>query len=146
MCIRDSPSSGGTDPSAPRSRPEGPAPMPDLDLLACLGWDDAWSSALTAHLVSSGRRSAAQLAPARVSRADRDSCDVLAPGPDGLRTLTAAWSAPVQRASRIDPTTAPVTGDWVVLATTPDVVARPAVDGVLPRRSAVDGGACHDVG
>jgi len=111
--------------------------MPDLDLLACLGWDDAWSSALTAHLVASDRRSAARLAPARVSRADRDSCDVLAPGPDGLRTLTAGWGASVQRASRIDPTTAPVTGDWVVLATPHDVAARPAVDAVLPRRSAV---------
>src|SRR5665647_2740802 len=69
--------------------------MPDLDLLACLGWDDAWSSALTAHLATSDRRPAAQLAPARVSRADRDSCDVPAPGPDGRPTLTAGWGGDV---------------------------------------------------
>lgn len=108
-------------------------------ILTPLGWDDAWAAALAAHLdrsPSSPDHAPPERRPARVCRADRDACDVLLPTPDGLVSTTAAWSGPLQRAHRADPTTAPVTGDWVVTSpTTPG--GGLLIDGVLPRRSAV---------
>ena len=96
------------------------------DILTPLGWDENWAAASAAH---------PHTIPARVCRADRDSCDVYAPTAEGLTTVTAAWGGALQRAHRADPTVAPVTGDWVVTtAPTPD---RVVVDTVLPRRSAV---------
>jgi ribosome biogenesis GTPase len=99
--------------------------------LALLGWDDAWASTLAEH---QPEHSLPPVAVGRVSRSDRDSCDVLVAAGRGLETVTAAWGAPVQRARLADPTSAPVTGDWVVVT---DAQARPAVERVLPRRSAI---------
>jgi ribosome biogenesis GTPase len=93
---------------------------------ARLGWDDSWSSDLPHPLPT-----ATELG--RVARADRDACDVLVAS-DGIRTVSASWGAPVQRAYRVDPTSAPVTGDWVLVTLTPDHCS---VEQVLPRRSAV---------
>lgn len=95
--------------------------------LARLGWTDTWSSALP-HPLPPGRE------VGRVARSGRDTCDVLVARPDGLTTVAAAWGASVQRAHRADPTTAPVTGDWVLVALPPD---RCAVEEVLARRSSV---------
>lgn len=95
--------------------------------LAQLGWDDSWASAVPDPLPPTA-------AVGRVTRADRDSCDVLTAVPDGLATVTAAWSAALQRAHRGDPTHSPVTGDWVLLTRSG---TGHSVDQVLPRRSAV---------
>ena len=109
--------------------------------LTPLGWDLSWGAALAAHpdepeaLLTPGVQVAPQRLPARVCRADRDACDVLVAGPDDPTPVTAAWSGAVQRSYRNDPTTAPVTGDWVVVAPTPG--GGLAVTYVLPRRSAV---------
>jgi ribosome biogenesis GTPase len=98
--------------------------------LARLGWDDTWSSLLaTTDLPTS-----APTEVGRVSRADRVSCDVLLAVPDGLRTVSAAWGPSVLRAHRADPTSAPVTGDWVVVM---GAGTLPVIERVLPRRSAV---------
>lgn len=112
------------------------------DILTPLGWDENWAAALAAHSNAAeapGRDrdpSAAQhLIPARVCRADRGTCDVLVPTPDGLTSAPAPWSGSLQRAFRSDPTTGPVTGDWVVVESSGG--GGHTVTGVLPRRSAV---------
>ena len=95
--------------------------------LARLGWDDSWSSTRSDPLPAGSEIG-------RVARSDRDACDVLVALPEGLRTVTAAWGASVRRAWRSDPTSAPVTGDWVIATIAP---SRCAVERVLPRRTAV---------
>ena len=112
------------------------------ETLTPLGWDESWAAALAAHPHTPetpqppGDRPAAEHPiPGRVCRADRDACDVLVAGTHGPTPVTAAWGRAVQRASRDDSTTAPVTGDWVVVAPTPG--GGLAVTGVLPRRTAV---------
>lgn len=94
--------------------------------LALLGWDAAWAATLTSPLPDH--------TVGRVARADRDSCDVLVAEGTGLVLRDAVPGAAIQRARRTDPTTAPVTGDWVLLT---DTAGRVAVERVLPRRSAV---------
>lgn len=107
--------------------------MNSLHDLARLGWDDAWSSTLAEQLPTHDSPTAPPTV-GRVSRADRDSCDVLVATPTGIRPLSATWGAQIRRAYRSEPTAAPVTGDWVILS---DAGAGSAVDRILPRRSAV---------
>lgn len=102
--------------------------------LALLGWDEGWDGALsTLEADAAG-------GPGRVCRADPVGCDVLVPGSEGPRVVTAGWAAAVRRALRTDPGAAPVTGDWVLL-TDDDAAAAGArhasVAAVLPRRTAV---------
>jgi ribosome biogenesis GTPase len=77
--------------------------------LTALGWDDAWAAAFARHGDGDG-------VPARVVRVDVDSCHV-DDGSDGGER-------------RVDATTLPAVGDWVVL----DADRTRVVD-VLPRRS-----------
>jgi ribosome biogenesis GTPase len=97
--------------------------------LAPLGWDNSWTAALAALTDTE------EHLPARVCRADREACDLFIAAPDGLGTATAGWSGALQRAYRADPTSAPVTGDWVVI--TEPAPGALLVEAVLPRRSAV---------
>lgn len=109
-----------------------------------MGWDDAWAAALDAPLPEHTENATAPSDPnaprdpaqavGRVARADRDSCDVLVADGSRLTLRDAAPGAAIQRARRTDPTTAPVTGDWVVVA---EAAGRCTVERILPRRSAV---------
>ena len=81
----------------------------------------------------------------RVARADRGSCEVLAPRVSGTRgaelvTLSAAWGPGLERAVSHDPTRVPAAGDWVVAESVDDSPAEEArlvLTAVLPRRTAV---------
>ncbi len=98
------------------------------DALRALGWDQTWAAALRTAPPQDHQR------PARVARADRDAYDVLLPGADGPTTRAATLAPDLARARRDDPTLAPVTGDWVLVAIDgPGAV----VERVLPRRTAV---------
>lgn len=113
---------------SPESCPGPDTTGPIHPHLALLGWDPTWASALD-PMPDPG--------PAlvgRVCRADAGACDVLVPGPDATPdVVTAPWGAAVRRLHRVDPTAAPVAGDWVVVTRDPDV----AVAEVLPRRTTV---------
>lgn len=100
-----------------------------------LGWDDTWAQ----HPLPPDTR------PGRVIRTDRDRCTVAVVTDDGLTTVTATHSGPLRRQHRAEPTSAPVTGDWVAIHATCD---RTEVAQVLPRRTVlirpqVDGSS-HD--
>ena len=81
----------------------------------------------------------------RVARADRGSCEVLAPQVSGTRgaelvTLTAVWGPGLERAVSHDPTRVPAAGDWVVAEPVDGSLAEEArlvLTAVLPRRTAV---------
>ncbi len=114
--------------SADRS-PRPPRPRPDLALLRAAGWDDGWHR----HL---DERAAADrpLAPGRVLRADRGSCEVLL----AAGAVQAQWSAPLGRSVTADPAQTPAAGDWVLVDPGATAGGLPAtVLEVLPRRTAV---------
>lgn len=88
-----------------------------------LGWDDSWAE-LAAACPQPGL-------PGRVTRVDRGVCTVATEhGP-----LRASWSASLLEAAATDPTSAPCTGDWCVLACWPDGPV--TIHAVLDRRTAV---------
>ena len=91
--------------------------------LARLGWDDSWAEAAAAY-AALGR-------PGRVMRVDRGLSTVMtADGP--VRT---SLGGAIIDAAAAEPTSAPCTGDWVVVRTWPDGPVTTEV--VLPRRTAV---------
>ncbi|ARZ66101.1 ribosome-associated GTPase [Streptomyces albireticuli] len=82
--------------------------------LSTLGWDDGFAASLKPdHL------------PARVTRVDRGTCDVLTA--DG--EARAAHSGALKRAAAADPVALPCVGDWVAL--------QGEIQEVLPRRTAI---------
>ncbi|MEU4212456.1 ribosome small subunit-dependent GTPase A [Streptomyces sp. NPDC026206] len=82
--------------------------------LSFLGWDDGFAASLKPqHL------------PARVTRVDRGTCDVLTA--DG--ELRAEYSGALKRAAAADPVALPCVGDWVAI--------EGGVQEVLPRRTAI---------
>jgi ribosome biogenesis GTPase len=92
--------------------------------LSQLGWDQTFAS----HYRRFDRPDAA---PARVLRADRGVCTVLAA--DGVTRATLAGSVLLGAAQ--DPINLPCAGDWVVLRRWPD--RRVTLEAVLPRRTAL---------
>jgi ribosome biogenesis GTPase / thiamine phosphate phosphatase len=90
--------------------------------LSRLGWDDDFATAYRPLDRSDSR-------PARVLRADRGVCTVLAA--DGVRRATLA-GAVLLHAAR-DPALLPCAGDWVVVRHWPD--RRITIEAVLPRRT-----------
>ena len=97
--------------------------------LTSLGWDDQLSSAFEQH-DQRADSCPGELAPARVTRVDRGSCDALAAhGP-----LRATFSGGLLAAGPADPVSAPCVGDWITVRRWPD--GRVTADSVLPRRTA----------
>ncbi|MEV6599555.1 ribosome small subunit-dependent GTPase A [Actinoplanes sp. NPDC051346] len=92
--------------------------------LPALGWDATLASAYRPF-------DRADAAPARVLRADRGVCTVLAA--DGVNRASLAGSLLIGAAA--DPADLPCAGDWVVLRHWPD--RRLTIEIVLPRRSAL---------
>lgn len=143
------------------SAPRTPAPPltaavtvaahPPSAALIRLGWDDGWrDTALEAVAGRTSTLGGTALVPARVARADKHSCDVLLPDDDALLRvdadtllqLTVPWGPALSRATATDPTAVPAAGDWVLLTGRPGTGAEPrdaapAVEQVLPRRTAV---------
>ncbi|MGW4791756.1 ribosome small subunit-dependent GTPase A, partial [Nonomuraea sp. NPDC004297] len=96
--------------------------------LSLLGWSDSRAAELPGDAV-----------PARVSRIDRGTAEVIAA--DGQHH--ARYGARVRRASAADPVALPCVGDWVALRWLPE--GRYELDEVLPRTSAfVRGGVSRD--
>ncbi|MCF6474478.1 ribosome small subunit-dependent GTPase A [Nonomuraea sp. MG754425] len=96
--------------------------------LSLLGWSDSRAAELPGGAV-----------PARVSRVDRGTAEVIAA--DGQHH--ARYGARVRRASAADPVALPCVGDWVALRWLPE--GRYELDEVLPRTSAfVRGGVSRD--
>jgi ribosome biogenesis GTPase / thiamine phosphate phosphatase len=92
--------------------------------LASLGWDASFAAAYAPY-------AGVDVRPARVVRADRGRCHVLGDSGPQVATLSTALLA----AAPADPSSAPCTGDWVVVRTWPD--GRVTVEAVLPRRTAL---------
>ncbi|MEV7627339.1 ribosome small subunit-dependent GTPase A [Actinoplanes sp. NPDC089786] len=88
--------------------------------LSQLGWDDTFASSY---------RPATDSQPARVLRAERGVCTVLAA--DGVHRASLAGGLLITAAG--DPARLPCSGDWVVLRLWPD--RRTTVEAVLPRRT-----------
>ncbi|WP_424887206.1 ribosome small subunit-dependent GTPase A [Streptomyces sp. XH2] len=88
--------------------------------LPALGWDDGFAASLKPGRI-----------PARVTRVDRGTCDVLTA--DGERR--AAHSAALKRAAATDPVALPCVGDWVAIDG--DSPIRFQIQEVLPRRSSI---------
>lgn len=130
----------------PPSRPPARTPR-HPDRAARLGWDDGWEAARRAVLdaLPAGRPThgdgdahpaAERLAePARVTRVDAGSCDVLL---TDLTPARARWSPRLTRAAADDPARLPAAGDWVLLE--PGTLEGTAwsVDAVLPRRTSLE--------
>lgn len=103
-------------------------PVAADDLLARLGYDDAWQVSFDElQTVDVG----VPPFPARVTRTDRGACDTLAAaGP-----VRATWGADVVAAVAHDPLAVPSTGDWVRVQEWPD--GNRTIEAVLPRRASV---------
>src|SRR5258706_16405143 len=92
--------------------------------LSSIGWDEDFRSAYERHARPDHE-------PARVTRADRGVCTLLAA--NGPRRASIGGS--LLAAAAHDPTRLPCAGDWAVVRTWPD--ERVTVEALVPRRTAV---------